>query len=85
MARPAIDHRRATAERNLEAIPDATERLLARHAPVSISAVATTEGGLSSPTVYAHFTMLETVVERASAALAAAGRTPARRSRRLTG
>jgi hypothetical protein len=51
MARPAIDHRRATAERNPEAILDATERLLATHAPVSISAVPKTEAGLSSPTV----------------------------------
>jgi TetR/AcrR family transcriptional regulator, mexCD-oprJ operon repressor len=79
MAEPAIDHRRATAERNLEAILDATERLLARHAAVSISAVAS-EAGLSRPTVYAHFATLEALLEavveravgRASAALAAA-------------
>ena len=79
MAQPAIDHRRATAERNLAAILDATERLLARHAAVSISAVAS-EAGLSRPTVYAHFATLEALleavaeraVERASAALAAA-------------
>ena len=35
MAQAAIDHRRATAERNLAAILDATERLLARHAPAT--------------------------------------------------
>jgi TetR/AcrR family transcriptional repressor of mexCD-oprJ operon len=62
------DHRRATAERNIAAILDATERLLARHSPVSISAVAT-ESGVSRVTVYAHFKtredLLEAVVERA--------------------
>jgi hypothetical protein len=46
-----MDHRRATAERNPEPILDATERLLARHTPVSISAVPKTEAGLSSPTL----------------------------------
>jgi hypothetical protein len=66
MARPAIDHRRTTAERNLGAILDATERLLARHAPVSTSAVATTWPGSPAPRCS----------ERASAALAAAGPTP---------
>jgi TetR/AcrR family transcriptional repressor of mexCD-oprJ operon len=77
-AAPA-DHRRATAERNLEAILDATERLLERHAQVNVSAVAA-ESGLSRVTVYAHFQsrekLLEAVVERAvgraSAALEAA-------------
>jgi TetR/AcrR family transcriptional repressor of mexCD-oprJ operon len=62
------DHRRAIAERNVEAILDATERLLDRHAPVSVSAVAA-EAGLSRVTVYAHFqrreNLLEAVVERA--------------------
>jgi TetR/AcrR family transcriptional repressor of mexCD-oprJ operon len=74
------DHRRATAERNVEAILDATERLLERHAAVSISAVAA-ESGVSRVTVYAHFktreSLLEAVVERAvrsaSLALEAAG------------
>jgi TetR/AcrR family transcriptional repressor of mexCD-oprJ operon len=73
------DHRRATAERNVEAILDATEHLLGRHAQVSISAVAA-ESRLSRVTVYAHFQsrerLLEAVVERAvrraSAALEAA-------------
>jgi TetR/AcrR family transcriptional repressor of mexCD-oprJ operon len=62
------DHRRATAERNTDAILDAAERLLARHAQVSISAVAA-ESGLSRVTVYSHFQkrekLLEAVVERA--------------------
>jgi TetR/AcrR family transcriptional repressor of mexCD-oprJ operon len=62
------DHRRATAERNVEAILDATERLLERHVQVSVSAVAS-ESGLSRVTVYAHFAtrekLLEAVVERA--------------------
>jgi TetR/AcrR family transcriptional repressor of mexCD-oprJ operon len=62
------DHRRATAQRNVEAILDATERLLERHAPVSVAAVAA-ESGVSRVTVYAHFQrrekLLEAVVERA--------------------
>jgi TetR/AcrR family transcriptional repressor of mexCD-oprJ operon len=60
--------REAIAERNLEAILDATERLLARHEQPSISAVAI-EAGVSRPTVYAHFPdrqrLLEAVTERA--------------------
>jgi TetR/AcrR family transcriptional regulator, mexCD-oprJ operon repressor len=64
---PAIDHRRATAERNIEAILDAVERLLERGAPASIVAVAN-EAGVSRVTVYAHFAtreqLLEAVVER---------------------
>jgi AcrR family transcriptional regulator len=61
------DSRRAIAERNVEAILDATERLLARGGTPSISAVAT-EAGVSRPTVYAHFPdrdrLLEALVER---------------------
>jgi TetR/AcrR family transcriptional repressor of mexCD-oprJ operon len=68
MAQTTTDHRRAVAERNLEAILDATERLLERRSQVSISAVAS-EAGLSRVTVYAHFrtleALLEAVVERA--------------------
>jgi TetR/AcrR family transcriptional regulator, mexCD-oprJ operon repressor len=64
---PAIDHRRATAERNVEAILDAVERLLERGSPASIVAVAN-EAGVSRVTVYAHFAtreqLLEAVVER---------------------
>jgi TetR/AcrR family transcriptional repressor of mexCD-oprJ operon len=75
MARPTTDHRRAIAERNLEAIIEATEGLLARHSRVSISAVAE-EAGLSRVTVYAHFRtledLLEAVVERAVRRAAAA-------------
>lgn len=62
------DHRRATAERNVEGILDAAERLLRRRDAASISAVAA-EAGLSRVTVYGHFDdragLLEAVVERA--------------------
>jgi TetR/AcrR family transcriptional regulator, mexCD-oprJ operon repressor len=68
MPQPATDHRRAIAERNVEAILDAAEALLERRAPASIAAVAV-EAGVSRPTVYAHFPtreeLLEGVVERA--------------------
>lgn len=69
MARTDVhDHRRAIAERNLEAILDAAERLLSRREEANISAVAS-EAGLSRPTVYAHFPdrsrLLEAVVDRA--------------------
>lgn len=59
--------REAVAERNLEAILDAAERLMARGQTPSVSAVAT-EAGVSRPTVYAHFPerlqLVEAVVER---------------------
>jgi TetR/AcrR family transcriptional regulator, mexCD-oprJ operon repressor len=68
MAEPAIDHRRAIAERNVEAILDASEYLLERRSQATIAAVAK-EAGVSRVTVYAHFptreTLLEAVVERA--------------------
>lgn len=68
MTEPATDHRRAIAERNVQAILDAAERLLGRGAQPSIAAVAN-EAGLSRVTVYAHFStreqLLEAVVERA--------------------
>jgi TetR/AcrR family transcriptional regulator, mexCD-oprJ operon repressor len=68
MPEPATDHRRATAERNVQAILDAAEALLERRAPASIAGVAA-ESGLSRVTVYAHFPtldeLLEAVVERA--------------------
>jgi AcrR family transcriptional regulator len=68
MSEPAIDHRRATAERNIEAILDAAERLLERGSQATIAAVAN-EAGVSRVTVYAHFAkreqLLEAVVERA--------------------
>jgi AcrR family transcriptional regulator len=68
-AAPA-DHRRATAERNVESILDAAEALLEEGAAASIAAVAT-RAGVSRVTVYAHFetreAILEAVVERAVA------------------
>jgi TetR/AcrR family transcriptional regulator, mexCD-oprJ operon repressor len=68
MSEPVVDHRRATAERNIEAILDAVERLLERGSPATIVAVAN-EAGVSRVTVYAHFAtredLLEAVVERA--------------------
>jgi TetR/AcrR family transcriptional repressor of mexCD-oprJ operon len=67
MPEPTRDHRRATAERNVAAILDAAEALLARGAAASTSAVAA-EAGVSRVTVYAHFptreSLLEAVVER---------------------
>jgi TetR/AcrR family transcriptional regulator, mexCD-oprJ operon repressor len=68
MPPPAVDHRRAAAERSVAAILDAAERLLSRGAGVSILAVAQ-EAGVSRPTVYAHYPKLgdlvAAVVERA--------------------
>jgi TetR/AcrR family transcriptional regulator, mexCD-oprJ operon repressor len=68
MSEPVTDHRRATAERNVESILDATERLLERGGEPTIVAVAG-EAGVSRVTVYAHFAareqLLEAVVERA--------------------
>jgi AcrR family transcriptional regulator len=61
------DHRQATAERNVSAILDGAERLLARRQQPTISAVAD-EAGVSRVTVYSHFAdrqrLLEAVVER---------------------
>jgi AcrR family transcriptional regulator len=68
MPEPAVDHRRAIAERNVEAILDAAERLLERGRQATMVAVAG-ESGVSRVTVYAHFAtreqLLEAVVERA--------------------
>jgi AcrR family transcriptional regulator len=68
MAEPATDHRRAIAERNVEAILDGAERQLEQGKPASISAVAA-EAGVSRVTVYAHFPdrrqLIEALVERA--------------------
>jgi AcrR family transcriptional regulator len=71
--------REAIAERNLQAVLDAAERLLEHGRPPSISAVAS-EAGVSRPTVYAHFpdrqrlieALVERAVERAMAAVASA-------------
>jgi AcrR family transcriptional regulator len=64
----ARDARQVIAERNLEAILDAAQRLLERREQPNISAVAL-EAGLSRPTVYAHFRdreqLVEALVERA--------------------
>jgi TetR/AcrR family transcriptional regulator, mexCD-oprJ operon repressor len=58
---------RAVAERNIEEILDATERLLRRGEQPTVSAVAA-EAAVSRPTVYAHFedrrTLLEALVTR---------------------
>ena len=63
-----VDHRRAVADRNLEAILDATETLLADSTPLSMSAVAA-EASVSRQTLYTHFpdrkTLLGAVVTRA--------------------
>ncbi len=52
--RPPIDRRRATVERNIDAICRAVARLVQRGDRVSIAAVAS-EARLSRVTVYAHF------------------------------
>jgi TetR/AcrR family transcriptional regulator, mexCD-oprJ operon repressor len=74
MATTTTDHRRATAERNVESILDAAEALLRRRAQPSVAAVAK-EAGVSRVTVYAHFPtreeMLEAVVARATRAATA--------------
>jgi AcrR family transcriptional regulator len=65
---PKTDSRQATAERNREAIMDATVRLLEAGRRPSVSAVAE-EAGVSRVTVYSHFAeheeLLGAVVERA--------------------
>jgi TetR/AcrR family transcriptional regulator, mexCD-oprJ operon repressor len=75
MPETVVDHRRAVADRNLEAILDATEALLARNAPLSMSAVAV-GARVSRQTLYAHFpdrrTLLGAVVTRAVARWVAA-------------
>ena len=68
VATEPVDHRRATAERNVEAILDAAESLLEESGATSIAAVAG-RAGVSRVTVYAHFAsreaILKAVVERA--------------------
>jgi TetR/AcrR family transcriptional regulator, mexCD-oprJ operon repressor len=75
IATTTVDHRRATAERSVEAILDAAEELLQRRVRPSIVAVAR-ESGLSRVTVYAHFStkeeLLEAVVARSVRAATAA-------------
>lgn len=71
MATTSTDHRRAKAERNVEAILDAAERLLRQRSQASIAGVAK-EAGVSRVTVYAHFPtkgeLLEAVVARVTRA-----------------
>ena len=71
MATTSTDHRRAKAERNVEAILDAAERLLRQRSQASIAGVAK-EAGVSRVTVYAHFPtreeLIEAVVARATRA-----------------
>jgi len=68
MTEPAIDHRRAIAERNALAIADAATRLLERRHALSMAAIAA-EAGVSRQTLYAHHRtiadVLEAVVARA--------------------
>lgn len=63
---PAVDHRRATADRNRVAILDAVEAILDEHRALSMAAIAT-RAGVSRPTLYAHFATLPAVVEAAVA------------------
>jgi AcrR family transcriptional regulator len=60
------DHQRAIAERNVDAILDAAEELLARRAHTTMSAVAK-QAGVSRVTLYAHFPTWEAVLEAAVA------------------
>jgi TetR/AcrR family transcriptional regulator, mexCD-oprJ operon repressor len=62
--KPAVDPRRATAERNAAAILDAAERLLADRTPLSMVAIAG-EAGVSRPTLYAHYKSIAEIVEAA--------------------
>jgi AcrR family transcriptional regulator len=66
MAREPADHRRATAERNIEAICDAVQRLLERGSQISFTAVAS-ESRLSRVTVYEHFKNRQRLLEAALA------------------
>src|SRR4051794_13827585 len=65
---PTTDHRQATAQRNVEAILNAAEELLADGAAATTSAVAAA-AGVSRVTLYAHFptreALLEAITERA--------------------
>ena len=62
-----IDFRRQIAERNVETILDAAERLVERAEQLTFSAISH-ESGLSRPTLYAHFedraALMEALVER---------------------
>jgi AcrR family transcriptional regulator len=62
VATTSTDHRRAKAERNVEAILDAAERLLRERSQASIAAVSK-EAGVSRVTVYSHFPTREELIE----------------------
>jgi TetR/AcrR family transcriptional regulator, mexCD-oprJ operon repressor len=62
LATTSTDHRRAKAERNVEAILDAAERLLRERSQASIAGVAK-EAGVSRVTVYSHFPTREELIE----------------------
>ena len=64
MTEQAVDHRRATAQRNAAAILDATEHLLAQRTRLSMVAIAA-EAGVSRPTLYAHYKSIAEIVEAA--------------------
>lgn len=66
MARQPGDHRRARAERNVEAICQAVQRLLERGNQITFTAVAS-ESGLSRVTVYEHFETRRRLLEAALA------------------
>src|SRR5262252_101605 len=63
-AQRMADHQRAIAERNVDAILDAAEELLARRAHTTMSAVAK-QAGVSRVTLYAHFATWQAVLEAA--------------------
>src|SRR5215467_9781254 len=65
-AQRMADHQRAIAERNVDAILDAVEELLARHAHTTMSAVAK-QAGVSRVTLYSHFATWEGLLEAAVA------------------
>jgi TetR/AcrR family transcriptional regulator, mexCD-oprJ operon repressor len=64
MSPPAVDHRRAVAERNAAAILDAAEEILARGAALTMAGIAGA-AGVSRPTLYAHYKTLGDVVAAA--------------------
>lgn len=64
MTQPAVDHRRAIAERNAAGILDATERLLGHSTQLTMRAIAA-EAGVSRPTLYSHYATIGDVVEAA--------------------
>jgi TetR/AcrR family transcriptional regulator, mexCD-oprJ operon repressor len=64
MTEPALDHRRAAAQRNAAAILDAAERLLADRTPLSMVAIAGA-ARVSRPTLYAHYRSIAEIVEAA--------------------